>query len=337
MPDRREQRTGSGGTGPWSAALAWLGRARTRLLVPWVVRSGIERLHERLDALERRVRLLQQASGRIETRQTAATDDPNLGANEFRVFSQWGEDGIIQHLVRKVPIARDTFVEIGVETYEEANTRFLMLNDNWSGVLFDGSEWCIERIRASRAYWLHDLRAIHAFVTRENVDEVLEAAGVTEEIGLLSIDIDGMDFWVWEALSVVSPAIVVIEYNHRFGSEASVTVPYAPDFERRAAHPSILYYGASLRALCRLGDRKGYAFVGAGSAGLNAFFVRRDCLPEGVPVRTPEDGFVGGRFSEAHDEQGRRVRMTPDEEKSLVESLPLVEIGPDGRPAGEVS
>lgn len=316
---------------------AWLARVRTRLFVPWVVRDGLERTQRGLDDLDRRVRSLQEAIGRIEARQTAWTADPALEANEFRVFSQWGEDGIIQHLVRHVPIPRDLCVEIGVETYEEANTRFLVARDNWTAVLVDGSEWCIERIRSSRFYWLHDLRAIHAFVTRENVNDVLRDAGLSGEIGLLSIDIDGMDFWVWEAIDAVSPAIVVIEYNHRFGPDASVTVPYRPDFDRREAHPSILYYGASLRALCRLGERKGYAFVGAGSAGLNAFFVRRDLLPESLPIRTPDDGFVAGRFSEAHDDAGERVRLSPEEERRLVESLPLVEVGPAGRtvdPAG---
>lgn len=312
--------------------MSWLGKMRTRLLVPWVVRDALERIQRRLGEIDRRVRSLQEASGRIETRQMAERGDPSLEANEFRVFSQWGEDGIIQHLIRRVPIPRDVCVEIGVETYEEANTRFLVRNDNWSGVLIDASEWCIERIRTSRVYWLHDLRAIRAFVSRENVNDVLRDAGVSGEIGLLSIDIDGMDYWVWDALDVVSPAIVVVEYNHRFGPDASVTVPYRPDFDRRTAHPSILYYGASLRALCRLGERKGYAFVGAGTAGLNAFFVRRDLLPEDLPARTPDDGFVAGRFSEAHDETGERVRMSPDAERRLVESLPLVEVGPDGRP-----
>ncbi len=311
----------------------WLGRLRTRVQVPWLVRDSLQRLQRRVDGLERRLRLLQEAAGRIEGRQTSSLGVGDLDAREFRVFSQWGEDGIIQHLVRTVPVPTDTFVEIGVETYEEANTRFLLRKDNWAGVVVDGSEWCIERIRASRIYWLHDLRAIHAFVTRENVNDVLRAAGLEGEIGLFSLDIDGMDFWVWDALDVVSPAIAVIEYNHRFGPDASVTVPYRPDFDRRAAHPSLLYYGASLRALCRLGARKGYAFVGAGSAGLNAFFVRRDLLPDGLRERSPGEGFVAGRFSEAHDERGRRVRLTPEEEARLLADMPLVRVDEDGRPS----
>lgn len=310
----------------------WLGRLRTRVQVPWLVRDGLQRLQSRVDDLERRLRRLQEAAGRIEGRQTASLGAGDLNAQEFRVFSQWGEDGIIQHLVRTVPVPRDTFVEIGVETYEEANTRFLLVKDGWTGVLVDASAWCIDRIRSSREYWLHDLRAIHAVVTRENVDDILREAGVEGDIGLFSLDIDGMDFWVWDALEAVTPAIVVVEYNHRFGPDASVTVPYRADFDRRTAHHSLLYYGASLRALCRLGARKGYAFVGAGSAGLNAFFVRRDLLPDGLRERSPGEGFVAGRFSEAHDERGRRVRLTPEEEARLLADMPLVRVDEDGRP-----
>lgn len=311
---------------------AWLGRIRERIQVPWVVRGSLQRIEARLDDLERRLRSLQEAGGRIEARQTRRLEDGDLQDREFKVYSQWGEDGIIQHLVRSVPIPATRFVEIGVETYEEANTRFLLLNDNWSGLLVDGSRWAVQRIRTSRAYWLHDLRAVDAFVTRDNVNEVVRASGFQGEIGLLSIDIDGMDFWVWEALDVIHPAIVVVEYNHRFGPDLSVTVPYRPDFDRWEAHPSILYYGASLRALCRLGARKGYDFVGAGSAGLNAFFVRKDLRPASLPARSVEEGFVAGRFREAHDDRGERVALSREEEARLVRSLPLVEVRPDGTP-----
>lgn len=291
---------------------------------------GIARIlagHSRsLYDLDRRLRRVQEALGRVEGRQLGRDPAEDLAANEFRVFSQWGEDGIIQSLVARVPVPRKTFVEFGVEDYEEANTRFLLVNNNWSGLVIDGSAEHVAKIKASRTYWLYNLKAAQAFVTRENINQVLRDNGLEGDIGLLSIDIDGMDYWVWDALDVVSPAIVVVEYNYRFGAEQSVTVPYRPDFDRRRAHPSILYYGASLPALCRLGRRKGYAFVGCNSSGLNAFFVRRDLRPESVPERTPEQGFVQGQFCEAHDEAGARVKMSPEEESRLVRDLPLVRV-----------
>ena len=317
-----------------------LERVKRRLflshLMPFIG-NHFQATHRRIEQLERQIDLLREALGRVETRQTAAaaaaqldSDPTGLRALEFRVYSQWGEDGIIQHLIRHVHVPRKLFVEFGVESYREANTRFLLTNDNWSGLVIDGSPQQVALIRKSRAYWLHNLKAVEAFVTRDNIDQLLTDNGVSGEIGLLSIDIDGMDWWVWEAIEAIRPAIVVVEYNYRFGPDEAVVVPYQAEFDRRKAHHSILYYGASLEALCRLGRRKGYAFVGAGSAGLNAFFVRRDLRPDDLPELSAQQGFVEGQFCEAHDADGNRIKMSNDEQRRLVLSLPLVRVGEDG-------
>ncbi len=291
------------------------------------LRKHVLRLESRVQWNEVRLRSLQEAAGRIEARLAAAADVGGIRANEFRVFSQWNEDGILQWLCRHVPLPRRTFVEIGVESYEQANTLFLLSNGGWSGLVIDGDAEHIARIRSSRTYWQHDLEAVHALVTRDNVEKILAERGVRGDVGVLSIDIDGMDYWVWEAIESTSPAIVVVEYNHRFGPSEAVTVPYDERFERRAAHHSLLYFGASLKALCELGARKGYDFVGCESHGVNAFFVRRDLRPDAVPRTTCEEGWVAGSGCEAHDEHGRRVRTTRDEERELVWSLPLVRVG----------
>lgn len=310
-----------------------LGRAKERLLLPHAVLEAFEKVHwrfndvdRRLHDMERRLRYLQEGVGRVESRQLAAPAGLSLQEREFRVFSQWGEDGIVDFLVRHVPIPRRLFVEFGVEGYDEANTRFLLVNHNWSGLVLDGDPAAVQRIRRQREYWLHNLKAVEAFVTRENIDALLTEHGVTGEIGLLSIDIDGMDWWVWDAVTVVQPAIVIVEYNARLGNDDAVTVPYDPAFDRRRAHHSILYYGASLRALHDLGARKGYDLVGCGSAGLNAFFVRRDLRPPAIPAVSPDEAFIAGQFCEAHDAEGRRVKMSEEEQRRLVRSLPLVRV-----------
>lgn len=269
---------------------------------------------------------IREALGRIEARQLAAAGVAPLAANEFQVYSQWGEDGIIQHLLRHVRVPRKLFVEFGVEDYTEASTRFLLVNDNWAGLVLDGAQAHIGAIRKADIYWRHNLKAAQAFITRENIDELLRGHGVTGEIGLLSIDIDGNDYWVWEACSAVSPAIVVIEYNSRFGPERAVTVPYDPAFVREKAHYSCAYYGASLAALVALGKRKGFAFVGSNTAGNNAFFVRRDLLAEPLRELTVAEGYVERQFREARDAGGRLAFPAPEEEAVLVSSLPLVEV-----------
>jgi hypothetical protein len=225
---------------------------------------------------------------------------------EFKVFSQFGEDGIIQYLIRRANIPQHlrTFVEFGVESYAEANTRFLLMNDNWKGLIIDGSEACVDAIRKDPIYWMHDLTAISAFIDADNINDLIRDAGFTGEVGVLSIDIDGVDYWVWDRLNVVKPVIVIVEYNSVFGSQRAVAVPYDPTFVRSKAHHSYLYYGCSLKALELLGHRKGYSLVGSNGAGNNAFFVRNDCL-NGQPALTAAEAYVESHFRESRDEFGR--------------------------------
>lgn len=262
----------------------------------------ITRLIARYAALPDRVTRIQEALGRIEKRQSA--EAVNARDAEFRVFSQWGEDGIIQYLVTRVAIERRVFVEFGVENYTESNTRFLLTNDNWSGVVIDGSAQNIEYIRRDPIYWATNLKAECAFVTKDNINTLLTTSGLAGDIGLLSVDIDGNDYWVWQAIDVISPRIVICEYNSQFGPIAEVTTPYDGGFVRDTAHFSRVYYGASIGALVSLAGSKGYSLVASNSAGNNAFFVRNDVLGL-LPVLTPKQAYRRAQFREYHDENGR--------------------------------
>lgn len=248
-----------------------------------------------------------------------------LADAELRVFSQWGEDGIIQYLLAQVGAPRPVFVEFGVQDYRESNTRFLLMQGGWSGLLIEGDGAAVAQIKASELVWRYDLRVCHAFVTRENIDSLIAGAGIAGEIALLSIDIDGNDYWVWEAITAVSPRIVVVEYNSLFGAELPVSVPYDPGFTRGAAHYSHLYFGASLRALCGLGERKGYQFVGTNSAGNNAFFVRADLAANLRPVSCAE-GFVECQVRESRDRQGRLSFVGGAARRQLMAEQPLLDV-----------
>jgi hypothetical protein len=224
---------------------------------------------------------------------------------EFKVFSQFGDDGIIQYLIHRIQIPpdRQTFIEFGVQDYQESNTRFLLVNDNWRGLIFDAEQTNVDKIIQSHDYWRHDLTAVAAFIDRDNVNDLFVRHGFSGEIGLLSIDIDGNDYWVWERIEAVNPIIVVAEYNSTFGAQHAVTIPYDPTFQRGRAHYSNLYWGASLKALCLLAERKGYAFVGSNSAGNNAYFVRLDKLGCIEPISV-EEGYVDARFRESRNARG---------------------------------
>jgi hypothetical protein len=280
-----------------------------------------EKLEKEMKRLGAGMLRMREALGRIEARQCAAAED--LTSSEFRAFSQWGEDGIIQFLARRVKVPREVFVEFGVESYIEANTRFLLTNDNWSGLVMDGSAENIRAIKKSAIYWQYNLKVVEAFVTRENINKLLAENGMSGEIGLLSIDIDGNDYWVWQAIDSVSPAIVVLEYNARFGPDEAVTIPYDPQFTRTKAHYSHIYYGASLAALTRLSRSKGYALVGCNTAGNNAFYVREDLRPASVPELSAQAAFVRNQFRESRQEDGKLAFLDFEQERKLVFSLPL--------------
>src|SRR5207247_4732381 len=143
-------------------------------------------------------------------------------------------------------------------------------------------------VRSDPIGWRHWIDARSAFVTRDNINAKIVAAGRSGDMGLLSVDIDGNDYWVLEAIEVVSPRILIVEYNSTFRPDAAVTIPYDPAFDRTRARPSNLYWGASLAAVAMAADQKGLLLVGSNSAGNNAFFVRRDLLGDLRPLQPSE-------------------------------------------------
>ena len=277
------------------------------------------------DLLRQREAQLLLQGGINAAQSRAMTGLQNLKAAEFRVFSQFGEDGILQYLLGNVPIENESFVEIGVQNYVESNTRFLLLHDNWSGTVVDASARDIEYIRNDSISWRHSLQARCAFVTTENVEKILHDAGVPKKLGLLSIDVDGNDYWIWEAIQSFQPAIVVCEYNSIFGNQAAVSIPYQSDFRRTAAHFSNLYFGASLAALCQLAEKKGYIFAGANSAGNNAFFVRKE-LSEKLAKHSAQSGFVSAKFRESRDASNNLSFLSPKEGLALIGNCKVVSV-----------
>ncbi len=249
----------------------------------------------------------------------------NLREVEFRVFSQWGEDGILQYLLGRVPVNRELFVELGVEDYRESNTRFLLMQNNWRGLVVDAGRENIESIRRSDLYWRHELTGICSFITRANVNDLIRQAGFEGDVGLLSIDIDGNDYWVWQAIDIIRPRIVICEYNSVFGRRSAITVPYQADFRRSRAHHSNLYFGASLPALCRLAEAKGYVFAGSNSAGCNAFFVLEE-FSEGIHRHSADEGYVYSLARESRDRRGHLTHASGADRLSLIRSMPVYDI-----------
>jgi hypothetical protein len=261
-------------------------------------KSGVTSLHNRM-------KKIQEALGRIESRQIQQYSK-NINDAEFRVFSQWGDDGIIQYLINKVPIEKNIFIEFGVENYTESNTRFLVMNNNWSGLIMDGSEENIDFIKNDiEIYFSYNILVMQAFITRENINDLILKNGIEGDIGILSIDIDGNDYWVWDAINCIKPRIVICEYNSMFGKSAKVSIPYRADFSRERSDISITYYGASIAALNEIGKEKGYSLVCSNMAGNNAFFVRND-LMENLTALSCEEAYNQIQVREHKDKKASR-------------------------------
>jgi hypothetical protein len=244
---------------------------------------------------------------------------------EFQVFSQRGEDGIIQYIISQIEIPNPIFIEFGVENYLESNTRFLLINNNWSGLVIDNDKTNVRFIRHDLIYCKYDITAYHSFITKDNINTLISRYTSIKDVGLLSIDIDGNDYWIWEAISVIQPRIVVCEYNSTFGSLLKVSVPYDPDFARTKNHYSNLYFGASLSALCHLGEKKGYDFIGTAGAGVNAFFVRND-ISGPFKKYSAEKGFHFSANRDSKNPKGKLTFLTHQERLPIIKEMPLVDI-----------
>lgn len=249
----------------------------------------------------------------------------SLDEVEFQVFSQRGEDGIIQYIINKIDIPNKIFVEFGVETYVESNTRFLMMNNNWAGLVIDGSKKNIDFIKKDFIYWKYDLTAVESFITKENINQLIGNYTQEEDIGLLSIDIDGNDYWVWDSITCVNPRIVVCEYNSAFGATKKVTIPYKSNFVRKNEHYSELYFGASLAAFCHLADKKGYDFIGTTSAGVNAYFVRKD-LSSPFKKYNATEGFNESDNRDSKGPKGELLFLRHKERLPLIQDLSVFDV-----------
>ena len=213
---------------------------------------------------------------------------PSFEEVEFQAFSQNGEDGILLYLFSLIGTINKKAVEICAGDGMECNTANLIINHGWNALLFDGNK---ENIRRGQEFyakcsdtWLWPPTLVNAWITAENINSLIVNNGFEGEIDLLSLDLDGVDYWVWKAISCVKPRVVLVEFNNLWGAEHAVTVPYKADFRAENNSTGTDYRGASLPAFVKLGQEKGYRLVGCQRYGFNAFFIRagigEDIFPE---------------------------------------------------------
>jgi hypothetical protein len=249
--------------------------------------NSLSHVEDRLFDLEAR---RAQLAGIVLRQHYANLFAPGGGA-QYQVFSQNGEDAILLGILEETGAPVKTFVEIGIENARECNTALLAFVLGWDGLMLEADPLGVAAAqRFSRRMLMgrpNRVEIRQAFVTRENVNALIGGGA----LGVLSIDVDGMDYWLWRAVQDAAPRVVVVEYNASMGPEESITVPYRADFSAAEAHSSGYYHGASLAALEKLGREKGYALMAVDAAGVNAFFVLEAIRPETSQARSAAELF----------------------------------------------
>lgn len=249
--------------------------------------NAIYGIEKRLLELESRIARLGKLA--VHARYPELFADPP-DTNEFGIFSQNGEDGILLDILSQLRDVPRRSAEIGVQTGWECNTAILAWVLGWDVLMIEADPLCAAAAQTratsiSRSEGNRVEIAPH-WVTTSNINRILENHHFVGRIGVLSIDVDGVDYWLWKAIRAVNADVVVIEYNATLGEERSITVPYDPRFESRKFHPDGYYGGASLLALERLGISLGYSLVAVDTMGVNAFFIHESKRPASLPVRT---------------------------------------------------
>jgi len=191
---------------------------------------------------------------------------------EQRIYSQNGEDGVIKAIFDKIGTTNKFCVEFGVGDGRECNTRYLIERKGWNFLMMD-------------SFASDNRRIMKEFITAENINMLFNKYNVPKEFDLLSIDLDYNTYWVWKAIKGYSPRVVVIEYNSQIPVNENKVVKYNP----KGMWDKTSYFGASLLALTKLGNKKGYTLVGCDSNGINAFFIRNDLVSEEIVIKKIEE------------------------------------------------
>jgi hypothetical protein len=220
---------------------------------------------------------------------------PDLIDTEFRCYSQNGEDGILLYLFSVLGSTNRKVVEVCASSGIECNAANLIINHSWQGLLIDGDP---DQIAVGKAFYAaHENTRfgpptmVASWVTAENIDSLISSHGFFGDIDLLSLDLDGVDYWVWQAIQCIRPRVIVLEFNALLGPERSLTLPYDPNFRLDFSRQPYKC-GASLAAFAKLGRRKGYRLIGVTALGINAFFVRDDVGIDILPTVSPQECFA---------------------------------------------
>lgn len=249
---------------------------------------------------------------------------------EFKVFSQFGEDGILSYLFFRIGTIKPNILEVGAGNFTECNSRFSVQAQSANAYLVDGRIDLISNLNSSDLRWRSLVEAEEIIVTPENINGIIQRAQrFLGEIDLISLDIDGIDYWILEQINLRNVSLLVCEYNPLFGSNYELTIPKSFEFDRSKAHYSNLYYGMSLRAAIRVANKNGMVFIGTNRVGNNAFFIQGKLLHLlDIPVPDTQDLeiFCNWKIRESRDSHGHLTFLEYSDAQKLISNEKLLNL-----------
>jgi hypothetical protein len=248
----------------------------------------------------------------------------NLWDAEVKVYSQWGEDGILDYICELIELAKPRVLEIGAGNFLECNSRFIAEFRNASVVAVDARADLLNAPLHSLK-WKNHIELVNEWITPDNINSIIEYAEQNiNSVDIFSLDLDGNDYWILESANLSQFKIVVVEYNALFGSSYEVTVPRNDRFERHKQHASGLYYGASLKAFVELLEHKGFIFIGTNRSCVNAFFIKKNLRSKFETLKIHDlDKYVDSTIRESRDSFGKLSFLAGIDRNIAIESLPL--------------
>jgi len=252
---------------------------------------------------------------------------------EVKVYSQWGEDGILDFLCEKLEISKPKFLEIGAGNFTECNSRFIAANRNASVVAVDISKNLMKSINSTTLKWTNHLFGLEKLVKPDNINQIINDAILKMDgLDIISFDIDGNDYWVVDNAILDKVKVVVVEYNPIFGSDFAVSVPQDDNFDRFVKHSSGLYFGASLMAFISTLSKKDFVFIGSNRVGNNAFFIAKNSIKKiGLPTPNDLSIYTDWRIRESRDTLGNLSYSGLSKRLEIIKDLPLVDVKSGGK------
>ena len=259
---------------------------------------------------------------------------------DYKIFSQNGEDGILDYLLTCLKIDKPKFIEIGVGDYHESNTRFIFERTSCKGLIIDIIEDFKKKVSQNTKVWRGDLNILSKKIDSENFIPTIKEYNFKDNVDIFSIDVDGIDYWILEKIPKKFSKIIVAEFNPYFGSELSITVPNDPNFNRTNYHYSNLCFGASLKAIIELLSKKGFIFLGTNLFRNNVFFVNedfKDQLSIDFPDTKDLSKFTNANFRESREINNNLTFISPQKIINKIADCNVVDLSNEMKEIKKIS